>query len=175
VPGAFNGFEVAVRAILGQQVSVKAATTLMGRLVKMFGTPIQTPLAGLTHLTPTPDQLAQVSLSDLTALGILPTRAKSIRALAQALTHEGLRLDTYSDPEATIAHLKILPGIGDWTAHYIAMRVLAYPDAFPHADLGLRRALGVENPAQVLQIAEAWRPWRAYAAMCLWKSLESVE
>ncbi|MBE7383142.1 MAG: DNA-3-methyladenine glycosylase 2 [Leptolyngbya sp. SIO1E4] len=172
VPGAFNGFEVAIRAILGQQISVKAATTLMGRLVKTVGTPLQTPIAGLTHLTPTPAQIAQLSCQELTPLGILAKRAKSVIAIAQALTEGTLRLDTYSEVDATIARLKALPGIGDWTAQYIAMRVLAYPDAFPYGDLGLRRALSVENPKQVLQMAEPWRPWRAYAAMCLWKSLE---
>ncbi|MUH01739.1 helix-turn-helix domain-containing protein [Scytonema sp. UIC 10036] len=174
VPGAFDGFEVAVRAILGQQVSVKAATTLMGRLIETFGTPIQTPITGLTNLTPTPAQIAQLSPQDLTALGILLTRATSIIALAQAIVNKDLRLDTYSEIDRTIVRLKTLPGIGEWTAQYIAMRVLAYPDAFPHADLGLRRALNVEKPAQVLQIAEPWRPWRAYAAMYLWKSLEQV-
>ena len=172
VPGAFSGFEVAIRAILGQQVSVKAATTLMGRLVKAFGTPIETTNAGLTHLTPTPAQIAQVPLKEITALGIIATRATSIQAIAQALLDGDLNLNTYSEIDATVAFLKKLPGIGDWTAQYIAMRVLAYPDAFPHADLGLRRALKVEKSTQVLQLAEAWRPWRAYAAMCLWKSLE---
>ncbi|GAA6616515.1 AlkA N-terminal domain-containing protein [Scytonema sp. NUACC26] len=174
VPGAFDGFEVAARAILGQQVSVKAATTLMGRLIETFGTPIQTPISGLTHLTPTPAQIAQLLPQDLTALGILLSRATSIIAIAQAIVNRDLRLDAYSEIDTTIARLKTLPGIGEWTAQYIAMRVLAYPDAFPYADLGLRQALNVEKPAQVLQIAEAWRPWRAYAAMYLWKSLEQV-
>lgn len=174
VPGAFDGFEVAVRAILGQQVSVKAATTLMERLVRQFGTPIQTPIDGLTHLTPRPEHLAEAAVEDFTALGILRTRANSIRAIAQALVSGELRLDRYLEPEAAIAQLKTLPGIGDWTAHYIAMRVLAYPDAFPHGDLGLRRALSLEKATEVLQAAETWRPWRAYAAMHLWKSLEKV-
>ncbi len=172
VPGAFDNFEVALRAIIGQQVSVKAATTLMGRFIKAFGEPIQTPISGLTHLTPTPMQIAQLSPQDLTKLGIISTRAKSIITLSQALVNNQLQLHTYSNIEATIAHLKKLPGIGDWTAQYIAMRVLGYPDAFPHSDLALRRALNVVKPAQVLQIAQAWRPWRAYAAMHLWKSLE---
>lgn len=172
VPGAFDPFEVAVRAILGQQVSVAAATTLMARLVQACGTPLATPIAGLTHLTPTPVQVAERSLADLTALGILPQRAKSIQAIAQAIVNGNLTLDRHADITATIASLKALPGIGDWTAQYIAMRVLADPDAFPYADLGLRRALQLDRPRQVLQRAEAWRPWRAYAAMCLWRSLE---
>lgn len=174
VPGAFNQFEVAIRAILGQQVSVKAATTLMDRLVKAFGSPIQTPIAGLTHITPTPTQIAQLSPTDLTELGIISARAKSIIAIARALVNQDLQLDTYANIETTIARLKALPGIGDWTAQYIAMRVLAYPDAFPYGDLGLRQALKVEKPAQVLQIAEKWRPWRAYATLYLWKSLEQA-
>jgi AraC family transcriptional regulator, regulatory protein of adaptative response / DNA-3-methyladenine glycosylase II len=174
VPGAFDACEVAIRAILGQQVSIKAATTLMARLVKAFGTPILTPIAGLSYITPTSSQIAQLSSTDLTGLGILPARAKSIIAIAQALSNKNLQLDTYSKIEATVAYLKTLPGIGDWTAQYIAMRVLAYPDAFPHGDLGLRRALKVDKPAQVLQIAETWRPWRAYAAIYLWKSLDKA-
>ncbi len=174
VPGAFDHFEVALRAIIAQQVSVKAATTLMGRFIQAFGEPVQTPISGLTHLTPTPMQIAQLSPQDLTKLGIIATRAKSIITLSQALVNNQLRLHSYSNIEATIAHLKALPGIGDWTAQYIAMRVLGYPDAFPHSDLALRRALNVAKPTQVLQIAQAWRPWRAYAAMHLWKSLEQA-
>jgi len=175
VPGAFHGFEVAVRAILGQQVSVKAATTLMGRLVQKFGTPLQTPIPGLTHLSPTPAQMARLTPADFSGLGILASRVRSICAIAQALVHGDLQLTPYADIDATIAHLKTLPGIGDWTAQYIAMRVLAYPDAFPASDLALRRALQVEKPAQVLQRAEAWRPWRAYAAMYLWQSLNKLK
>jgi AraC family transcriptional regulator, regulatory protein of adaptative response / DNA-3-methyladenine glycosylase II len=175
VPGAFDGFEIAVRTVLGQQVSVKAATTLMGRLIEAYGTPIQTPIAGLTHLSPTPIQIAQLSSQDLTALKILPARSHSIIKIAKSIVNGNLKLEPFSDIDTTIADLKALPGIGEWTAQYIAMRVLAYPDAFPHSDLGLRRALAVEQPTQVLQISEAWRPWRAYAAMCLWHSLEQVE
>ncbi len=175
VPGAFNRFEVVVRAILGQQVSVKSATTLMARLVKAFGTPITTPIAGLVYLSPTPAQLAQAPVEALTALGILASRAKSIQALAQAIDKGSLQLETHADLETAVAQLKTITGIGDWTAHYVAMRVLAYPDAFPYADLALRKALGIEKPAKVLQMAEAWRPWRAYAAMHLWKSLEVAE
>lgn len=172
VPGAFNGFEVAVRAILGQQVSIKAATTLMTRLVNTYGTPMPTPIPGLTHLSPTPDQITPLSQQDLTTLGILPMRAAAIRAIAQAISDGHLQLDNHAEIGATVAQLTSIPGIGNWTAQYIAMRVLANPDAFPYADLGLRRALGIKHASQVLQKAEAWRPWRAYAAMHLWKSLE---
>lgn len=172
VPGAFDSFEVAVRAILGQQISVKAATTLMGRLVQAKGMPLPTPIGKLTHFTPTPEQIAQCTPEEFTPLGILHKRAVSIITLARAIAEGRLQLAPYADIEATIAFLKTLPGIGDWTTQYMAMRILAYPDAFPHSDLWLRRALNVEKPQQVLQQAIVWRPWRAYAAMHLWKSLE---
>lgn len=175
VPGAFDRFEVTLRTILGQQVSVKSATTLMKRVVQTFGTPIETPIAELTYLSPTPAQIADLSPQALTQLGILSSRATSIITIAQAITAGTLQLEHCADVESTIAQLKTLPGIGEWTAQYLSMRVFAYPDAFPHSDLGLRRALRLEKPAQVLQLAEAWRPWRAYAAMSLWKSLEQSE
>lgn len=172
VPGAFDSFEVAVRAILGQQVSVKAATTLMGRLVKAIGTPLAVPMEKFTYFTPTPEQIARCTPEVLTPLGILHKRAVSIIALAQAIAEGQLHLAPYVDTEATIIRLKRLPGIGDWTAQYMAMRILADPDAFPYSDLWLRRALNVEKPQQVLHQATVWQPWRAYAAMHLWKSLE---
>ncbi|MEM9119431.1 MAG: AlkA N-terminal domain-containing protein [Cyanobacteria bacterium P01_F01_bin.56] len=171
VPGAFDGFEIAVRAILGQQVSVKAATTLMGRVVQTFGSPIQTPVAGLTHLTPTAAQLAAAPLTDLTALGIVSRRAQAIIAIAQAVAAGDLQLTAYADVDTTIQQLQAIPGIGDWTAQYMAMRVLAYPDAFPSGDLVLRQILQVDKAKAVLAAAGPWRPWRAYAAMCLWASL----
>ncbi len=173
VPGAFDGFEVAIRSVLGQQVSVKSASTLMARLVQKVGDPMQTPVAGLTRLTPTPDQIARLSVDELISLGILPSRARCVIAIAQAVIHDHLRLSNHADINATVTHLKSLPGIGDWTAQYIAMRVLANPDAFPSGDLTLRKAAGVQKPAKLLERAEAWRPWRAYAAMHLWKSLEN--
>jgi AraC family transcriptional regulator, regulatory protein of adaptative response / DNA-3-methyladenine glycosylase II len=175
IPGAFDGFEVMVRAILGQQVTIKAATTLMGRLATTFGTPIETPIAGLTHLTPSPQQIAPLSPQDFMTLGIINSRARSILAIARAISDGCLSLGMHQAIEAVISQLKTLPGIGDWTAQYIAMRVFSYPDAFPHGDLWLRRALQVEKPKQVAELAEAWRPWRAYAAMHLWKSLEQVK
>jgi AraC family transcriptional regulator of adaptative response / DNA-3-methyladenine glycosylase II len=172
IPGAFDGFEMAIRAVLGQQVSVAAAATLMGRFVGAFGAPMETPFPGLTHLTPTADRVARESPDALTALGILPARARSILALAQAVTEKRLRLVPGADPAPTMAHLLELPGVGEWTAQYIALRALAWPDAFPHTDLGIRKALGETNPRRVLAHAEAWRPWRGYAALHLWKSLE---
>lgn len=173
VPGAFNGFEVAVRTVLGQQISIQAASTLMARLVNAVGDTIETSIPGLTHLTPTPAQIEALPLEDLRALGILPSRGKTLLTLAHAVTYDNLQLHNHADINATVAALKALPGIGDWSAQYMAMRVLAYPDAFPAGDLGLRHALNVEKSAQVLKIAEAWRPWRAYAAISLWQSLEA--
>ncbi|MDX2039932.1 MAG: DNA-3-methyladenine glycosylase 2 [Acidobacteriota bacterium] len=179
VAGAFNGFEIAVRAILGQQVSVKSATTLAGRYVAKFGEPVETPLAAplavLTHLSPKPERVAAADLSELTSLGIIGARAKSIIALAEAVAIGKLSLSPGGNVEQTMEQLKQLPGIGEWTAQYVAMRALSWPDAFPHTDLGVYKALGTNKPKRVLEIAEAWRPWRAYAVMHLWKSLEKSE
>ena len=172
VPCAFDGFEMAVRAILGQQISVKAATTLAGRFAASFGEPIATPFPLLTHLAPTPQCVAGLDVEQLTALGIVTARAKSILALARAVADGSITLQPGANVESTLARLIALPGIGEWTAQYIAMRALAWPDAFPHTDLGILKALGETNPKRVLERAENWRPWRAYATMHLWKSLE---
>ena len=175
VPGAFDGFEVAVRAILGQQVTVKAATTLMGRFVQAFGDPIETPIAGLTHLTPTAQRVSEATANDIGSLGIVSMRIKAIQAIAQAVSNKSIQLAPYAPIEKTVTQLKSLPGIGDWTAQYIAMRVLADPDAFPAGDLVLQKALNIRKPKELLAVAEAWRPWRSYAAMHVWKSVNSTE
>ena len=169
LPGAIDGFEQALRAILGQQVSVVAATTLAGRLVARHGTPLQTPFAGLTHLFPTAATIARLAESDLVELGILATRARSILALAGAVARGELRLDADAHVEQTRAQLVALPGIGEWTAQYIALRCLSWPDAFPHTDLIVRRAFPGMTPQQVLAAAEGWRPWRGYATLHLWR------
>ena len=173
VPGAFDGFEVAVRAILGQQVSVKAATTLSCRFAAAFVEPIVTPHERLTNLTPTAERVAAAKLEDVTALGVTKARAATILSLARAIPEEGLYLEPGLNPEGQIASLRAQPGIGEWTAQYVAMRALAWPDAFPHSDLGIRKALNETNDRRVLARADAWRPWRAYAVMHLWKSLET--
>ncbi|MGH9915766.1 MAG: AlkA N-terminal domain-containing protein, partial [Pyrinomonadaceae bacterium] len=180
VPGAFDGFELAVRAILGQQVSVKAATTFANRFAIAFGDPIKTPSEKLTHLTPTAGRIACAEAEEIAAIGIVAARANAILALARAVVRKRVTLDPGAevganviDVEETMARLKELPGIGEWTVQYIAMRALSWPDAFPHTDLGICKALGESSPKRVLQIAEAWRPWRSYAAMYLWKSLET--
>ncbi|MBC7806375.1 MAG: helix-turn-helix domain-containing protein [Akkermansiaceae bacterium] len=174
VAGAFDPFELTVRAILGQQVSVKAATTLAGRFVMAFGTPVETPYVGLTHLHPTPERVTQETVDSIAALGIVRARAKSILALANAVATGTVSLTPGGDIAETTQKLKTLPGIGEWTAQYIAMRALGDPDAFPHTDLGLYKALGTTNPKDTLARAEAWRPWRAYAVMHLWRSLSGV-
>jgi AraC family transcriptional regulator, regulatory protein of adaptative response / DNA-3-methyladenine glycosylase II len=172
VPGAFDEFEIAVRTILGQQVSIKAATTLMGRFVNAFGDAIATPLPRLTHLMPTAEQVAQLDISDLTALGILATRGNSILALAKAIAEGRVVLTPGGATEEIMTQLQDLPGIGPWTAQYIAMRVLADPDIFLHTDLGVRQALSETNAKRMLAIADPWQPWRSYATHHLWKSLE---
>ncbi|MBV8376424.1 MAG: helix-turn-helix domain-containing protein [Verrucomicrobia bacterium] len=174
VPGAFDGFEMAIRAILGQQVSVKAATTFAGRLTRQFGRPIATPFPGLTHLAATAPAIAAANEDELTRIGITKSRAKSILAMARAVATGVIALDVAVSIDRALAKLKELPGIGDWTVQYFAMRVFGWPDAFPYSDLGILKALKTVNPRQALAAAESWRPWRAYAAMHLWKSLEKT-
>jgi AraC family transcriptional regulator of adaptative response / DNA-3-methyladenine glycosylase II len=171
VPGAMDGFELALRAVLGQQVSVKAATTLFGRFVETFGEPIATPFADVTHLAPTAGAIADAGLQQIIARGLTRKRAECIAVLARAAADGAIRLDPPADAGELRRQLQALPGIGAWTAEYIAMRALGDPDAFPHSDLGLLRALDVDTPRRLLKHAEAWRPWRAYAAVHLWNSL----
>ncbi len=174
VPGAFDGFELAVRAVLGQQVTVKGARTLAGRFARAFGEPAVTPFPGLNVVFPAPRTVARLDASAIAGLGIVGARARSIVALATELVAGTLRLEPAVDIEATLATLRRIPGIGEWTAQYIAMRALSWPDAFPHTDLGVRKALRAADPARVLELGEAWRPWRAYAVMHLWRSLEET-
>jgi AraC family transcriptional regulator of adaptative response / DNA-3-methyladenine glycosylase II len=167
VPGAIDGFELAVRAVLGQQVSVRAATTLAGRLTAAFGEPAPPDShdgSRLDRLPVTADRLAAVSPDDVAAVGMPLSRARTVVELARAAAGGTLDLRPGADPDATITRLIELPGIGPWTAQYIAMRALHWPDAFPATDLVIRRVLG--NDAA--RASERWRPWRAYAAMHLW-------
>ena len=171
VPGVFDPFEAAVRAILGQQVSVRAATTLAGRLVQRFGRPVAQDVGGVGWLFPSAAQIAGVPAADVAAIGLPATRARTIVELARALAERRVELSRGAAPEAVIASLVALPGIGPWTANYIAMRSLRWPDAFPAADLGVLKALGVTSAKAAEQRAEAWRPWRAYAVLHLWTPL----
>ncbi|HEV2471977.1 MAG TPA: DNA-3-methyladenine glycosylase 2 [Chthonomonadales bacterium] len=172
LPGAFNAYEMAVRAILGQQVSVRAATTLAGRFAAAFGESAATAHPELAHLSPEPQLVASLQAENLTSLGIIPTRAAAILALSASVAEGIVSLEGRDSPEETMWKLKQIPGIGEWTAQYIAMRALSWPDAFPHTDLGIRKALGSMRPQEILAMAERWRPWRSYAALHLWKSLE---
>jgi AraC family transcriptional regulator of adaptative response / DNA-3-methyladenine glycosylase II len=170
VPGAFNGFELGLRAILGQQVTVKSATTVAGRVVAAFGEPILTPFPELTRLTPFPAKVARASVDKLARLGIISSRCKTILGLAQAQVSGKLSLDSgnHHDPEATIERLAELPGIGPWTANYIAMRALRWPDAFPKEDIAVRNNLGGVSAKQAEEMSQAWRPWRSYAVLHIW-------
>ncbi len=175
VPGSMDGYELAVRAVLGQQITVAAARTLAQRMVDRFGEPISTPLPALTRLFPTPAVLAQASGDALGELGIVKQRQAAIVAIAAAVAEQRLQLHPGADVHATIAALKELPGIGDWTAQYIAMRALRWPDAFPAGDVALHKALGVQEHKQPAKAAEAasaaWKPWRSYAVIRAWAGL----
>lgn len=174
VGGTWDLFELAVRAVLGQQITVAAATTLSGRLAERLGQPVATPFAALHRHAITAEAMDRLSLDDLCRLGLVRARAETLRHLTTYALQGGLDFPVGLDHEAAVARLVELPGIGPWTAHYIAMRGLRFPDAFPAADLGLRKAVGQGElaPARVVeQRSQAWRPWRAYAAAALWKSL----
>jgi len=172
VPGAWDGFEVGVRAILGQQVSVVAATTISGRLASKYGTRIETDdTFGLTHIFPTPERLSRARL---TSIGLTKKRAAAVSAFARAVCANPRIVRGNGGLQASIDTLTAIPGIGPWTAHYIAMRALGEPDAFPSGDLVLQRAASRNGAAlseRALEaISEQWRPWRAYAAMHLWRT-----
>jgi AraC family transcriptional regulator of adaptative response / DNA-3-methyladenine glycosylase II len=174
VPGAFDGFELAVRAILGQQITVKGARTLAGRFVRAFGEPIETPHAELNRLFPTPARIASAPAEELASLGIIQSRARSVVAVATEMASGRLRLEAGAPPDATMAQLVALPGIGAWTAHYIAMRALRWPDAFPKEDVVLRNALGKVSAARAEDLSRPWQPWRSYATLHLWRGLANA-
>jgi len=168
-PGAWDAFEITVRAILGQQISVKAATTIAGRIAERWGTPIgptgqqaNGPTAVLNRLFPTPDQLADAPLEEA---GITSARARTLRLLARAVRDGVIAFNGAS----TLESLRAIPGIGEWTAQYVAMRALNEPDAFPSGDLVLRQMAGDCSARELERRSEAWRPWRAYAVMLLWQ------
>ena len=174
VPGTLDGLELAVRAVVGQQVTVAAARTLTTRLVERFGTPLATPIDGLTRLFPSPAALAAASGDELGQLGLVRQRQAAIHALAQAVSSGQIRLHAGADVAATMDALKALPGIGAWTADYIALRALRWPDAFPAGDVALQKALSPDGQRLTARAAEGraerWRPWRAYAVIRAWHS-----
>lgn len=171
VPGGWDGFELAVRAILGQQVTVQGATTVAGRIVQRLGNPASPlPDTGLTYYFPSAEVLTKANLS---GIGLTTAKITSIRRLAQLVATGELRLDEAADSTRTRQLLISIPGIGPWTVEYIAMRALRDPDAFPASDLGLRKGASTDNEPitgkQLERLAQSWRPWRSYAAMYLWK------
>ena len=173
VPGAWDPFELAVRAIVGQQISVAGARTIAGRLVERAGDRVTSPESdGVVGLFPAPAQLAE---ADLGAIGMPGARVRAIQNLAAAVAADPALLDATGDPDKDVARLRALPGVGEWTAQYIALRGLKHADAFPASDLGVLRALaGADGrrptPAEALERAERWRPYRAYAAQHLWSA-----
>jgi len=177
LPGAWNAFELAVRAVLGQQVSVAAARTLAARLVERFGKPFSAPLAlGLTHAFPQARDIAAASVSELASIGLPGKRAEALRDLAKAVVNG--EVDFSATPAELCNSLQALRGIGAWTAQYIAMRALRDPDALPAGDLVIRQMLGNGTPLTARAVedrAETWRPWRAYGLIHLWASASNGE
>jgi 3-methyladenine DNA glycosylase/8-oxoguanine DNA glycosylase len=173
VPGAFDGFEIAVRAVLGQQITVRAATTMAGRLVACHGSPLEeSEPYEMARLFPSSEVLVD---ADLTRIGLTRAKAKAIAGLAEAHLSQPALFEPSNDPSPSIARLLEIPGVGEWTAQYVAMRALKDPDAFPASDLGLRRAISgggdLASSKELEDRSRNWRPWRAYAAMHLWASL----
>jgi AraC family transcriptional regulator of adaptative response / DNA-3-methyladenine glycosylase II len=171
VPGAFDGFESAARAVVGQQVSVAAATTVAGRLAEALGEPIETPFPRLRRLSPAPEAMAEAGEDRIAGLGMPGARARTLLALARSVADGRISLERHAERGEALERLRALPGVGDWTAQVVAMRALGDPDAFPSGDLGVRRALGGLDARRAAARAERWRPWRAYAAIHLWTSL----
>jgi len=168
LPGAWDPFEFAVRAVLGQQISVKAATTIAGRVAAAFGDPLESGVAGLDRVFPTASTLAA---ADLSGLGLTRRRAQTLSNLAAEVAADPSLLERGDGVDGFVERFRRLPGIGPWTAQYVALRALGEPDAFPASDLGLMKALGLSSAREVLARAEPWRPWRGYAAVHLWHSL----
>jgi AraC family transcriptional regulator of adaptative response / DNA-3-methyladenine glycosylase II len=174
LPGCFDPFELSVRAIVGQQVTVKAARTVAARLAAAFGERIETPFEGLSFVFPTPETVCGLPgpIEDrLGPLGITSIRARSISALATALTTGAITFSCGADPTDLMKKLAALPGFGPWTVQYVAMRALGWPDAFPHTDYGVRKALGDRTPQEIADMSLRWSPWRSYATILLWNYL----
>ena len=173
VANGFDGFEIATRVILGQQVTVAAARTLTRRLVEALGEPIATPFADLNRLFPTAERLAQATPDAIGRLGIVRQRVGALQALAREVCAGRIVLNRGAPLASTLDALRALPGVGEWTVQLIAMRALAWPDAFPASDIGVMNALGTRDAKAVAEQSQAWRPWRSYAVMRLWQTLET--
>lgn len=171
LPGCFDPFELAVRAVLGQQVSVAAARTLAGRVAARFGEPIAAPRLGVSLVFPSAGTMAGASEQELVGLGVLAARSRTIIGLAELFAAEPELVTPGAPVDVAIARLRAIRGIGDWTAQYISMRAMRATDAFLADDLGVRKALGGMTPKAIRAMAERWRPYRAYAVMHLWHGL----
>jgi AraC family transcriptional regulator of adaptative response / DNA-3-methyladenine glycosylase II len=173
-PGCFNSFEMIVRAVLGQQITVKAANTLAARIVNAHGAPVQTGIEGLTHTFPVPEDILALG-ADISnrfgALGVTNARSNTIYELTRAFVQGDIDVDSCARPEEEMKKLMKIRGIGSWTAQYIAMRAMEWPDAFLETDAGVKKALEPNTPKELLEMAEAWRPWRSYAIVNLWNAL----
>ncbi len=173
VPGAFDGFEIAVRAILGQQITVAAARTLASRFAAAFGSQVESPFPALSIAFPSPERIAQLEVGEVARLGVIAVRARAIIEIARLIARGDLSLTPGVNLDSTLQTLRAIPGVGEWTVQYLAMRTLAWPDAFLHTDLIVMKSLAEKNPRRVLARSEAWRPWRAYAVMHLWAAEKS--
>jgi AraC family transcriptional regulator of adaptative response / DNA-3-methyladenine glycosylase II len=174
LPGSFDAFEMAVRSVLGQQITVKAASTLAARIIYAYGEPIQTGIEGLTHIFPSPEDILTLDgpiENRLGPLGVTAARSKTIYELARAIVQGEIDLDLPARPEEEMKKLMAIRGIGGWTAQYIAMRAMEWPDAFLETDAGVKKALGLHTSKDLLAMAEPWKPWRSYATINLWNAL----
>jgi AraC family transcriptional regulator, regulatory protein of adaptative response / DNA-3-methyladenine glycosylase II len=178
VPGCFDPFEISVRAILGQQVTVKAARTLAMRLAAAFGGKVETPFEELSIALPDPETIYKLKSpieNHLGPLGITGARARSIYALAETLVTGSISFLPGADPLKEMEKLRNIPGLGPWTVQYIGMRAFGWPDAFPHTDHGVKKALSGIKPQDILNLSQAWKPWRSYATLNLWNSLKKED
>lgn len=174
VPGCIDPFEMSVRAVLGQQITVKAANTLAGRMAEKLGTPIETWIQDLNYVFPSPEDILKLKgrIEDhLGPLGIIATRARTIQSLAQVFASREIDCSLCADPEKEMKKLMQLPGIGAWTAKYIAMRAMGWIDAFLETDYGIKKSLGPMTAKEMVTKSEEWKPWRSYATVSLWNSL----
>ena len=177
VSGCFDSFELSVRAVLGQQITVKSANILASKLVAAYGTPIETGIDGLTHIFPLPEDILSLDgeiANHLGVLGIISVRSKTILELARLFSQKQIDFDHCLNPEIEIKKLMDIPGIGSWTATYIAMRAMGWTNAFLETDASIKKALAPRTPKEILEISEAWQPWRSYATISLWNSLQDT-
>ncbi|MFJ4145047.1 AlkA N-terminal domain-containing protein [Pseudomonas sp. NPDC089734] len=175
VPGAFEGFEIAVRAVVGQQISVKQARLILGRMAERFGTPVDEAPDGLHHAFPTAEAMACLEPEDLIATGIIRIRAEAIIAVAREVAAGRIILEPLVPLDETLSALRHIRGIGEWTVQYIAMRALGWPNAFPEGDAVLKKHLGCTTVAKLNEYASQWAPWRAYATVHVWRQSEEAK